>query len=125
MILSIAVPLVRVFLAFTLRRATKNTDVVRPDIVSLSNVLKLMMVQRLKINKKPKRIGLILKSQQSVRIQENVEAYSMIHPHRRVGHKPTSSIEAVYLYLMKRSYQYSVLRELILAYCSLVVQLYS
>ncbi|KAK9046615.1 hypothetical protein V6N11_052500 [Hibiscus sabdariffa] len=43
----------------------------------------------------------------------------------RVGHKPTSPIEAVYLQLMKRSYQYSVLRELFLAYCSLVVQLYS
>ncbi|XP_039072106.1 uncharacterized protein LOC120219358 [Hibiscus syriacus] len=120
-ILSIALPLVLAFLAFTLRRVTKNIDVVRLDIVSLSNVLNLMMVRRLKINKKSKRIGLILKSQSSMGSQENL----MIHPHRRVGDEPTSPIEAVYLQLMKRSYQYSVLRELFLAYCSLVVQSYS
>ena len=39
-----------------------------------------MMVQRLKINKNLERVDLILKSHSAMKIQENIEAYLMIHP---------------------------------------------
>ena len=55
-----------------------------------------MMVRRLKINKNLERVDLILKSHSAMKIQENIEAYLMIHPHQSIGYEPILPTEAVY-----------------------------
>lgn len=104
-------------------RKMKNIGAVKLAIVSLWSVKKLGLAQMKQTAKLLRKVVPLSKTlvpkenciwycamQKCSQAQQNIEAYLLIYPHQRVDPRLISHTEAAYRLLMKRSYQYLVLR---------------